>query len=101
MTKWADYCISAVRYNSEHSHIVRVKVHVDSGDKIGDPTEWIRSEVVSAIEARKTFLTITRSSNGNWKKGEDVRIILIGGIKYLRTDVNSKPSDNLENLPEY
>ncbi len=101
MTKWADYCISEVRYNSEHTHIVKVKVRVDMGDTIGSPTEWTRSEVVSAIEERKTFVTITHSSDSNWKKGEDARIILIGGIKYLRTDVNSKPSDNLGNLPEF
>jgi hypothetical protein len=101
MTKWADYCISAVRYNSEHTHIVKVKVHVDSGDQIGSPTEWPRSEVVFAIENRKTFVTITRSSDGKWSKGEDVRIITVGGVKYLRTDANSKASDNLGNLPEF
>lgn len=101
MTKWADYCISAVRYNSEHTHIVKVKVHVDSGDQIGSPTEWTRFEVVSTIENRKTFVTIARSSDGKWKKGEDVHIITVGGVKYLRTDANSKASDNLGNLPEF
>ena len=30
MTKWADYCISAVRYDEDETHIVKVKVHADS-----------------------------------------------------------------------
>ena len=100
MTKWADYCISAVRYNAEHTHIVKVKVHADMGDNLGNATEWTRTEVVSAIENKKTFVTITPSTDGKWKKGEDVRIITVGGVKYLRTDANSKASDNLGNLPE-
>ena len=29
MAKWADYGISAVRYNSEHTHIVRVRAYPD------------------------------------------------------------------------
>ncbi len=101
MAKWADYCISAVRYNAEHTHIVKVKVHTDMGDTLGNDTEWTRTDVVSAIENKKTFVTITRSTDGKWKKGEDVRIITIGGVKYLRTDANSKASDNLGNLPEF
>lgn len=99
--KWADYCISVVRYNAEHTHIVKVRVHADSGDTMGAATEWTRSEVVTAIDTRKTFVTITRSSDGKWSKGEDVRIVTVGGVKYIRTDANSKASDNLGNLPEF
>lgn len=101
MAKWADYCISAVRYNTEHTHIVKVKVHTYSGDAIGNATEWIRSEVVTAIEAGKTFVTITRTTDWKWNKGEDVRIITVNGVNYIRTDANSKASDNLGNLPEF
>ena len=100
MAKWADYCISAVRYNTERTHIVKVKVHIDNGDTIGNATEWTRSDVVTAIGAGKTFVTIT-STSGNWHKGEDVRSVTIGGVKYIRTDANSKASDNLGNLPEF
>jgi hypothetical protein len=99
--KWADYCISAVRYNSERMHIVKVMVHVDNGDTMGSEREWLRSEVVNAIENRKTFVTITKSGDGKWKKGEDVRVVTVSGPKYIRTDANSKASDNLGNLPEF
>jgi hypothetical protein len=101
MAKWADYCISAVRYNSEHTHIVKVKVHPDNGDTIGDATEWLRTDVITAIGNNKTFVTIVRSPEGKWKKGEDVRIVTINGTKYIRTDANNKASDNLGNLPEF
>ena len=33
--KWADYLISAVRYNAAETHIEKVRVHVDEGDKVG------------------------------------------------------------------
>lgn len=101
MAKWADYCISAVRYNVERTHIVKVKVHADTGDSIGNATDWARSDVVSAIESGKTFVTITRTSDEKWSKGEDVRPVTINGVKYIRTDANSKASDNLGNLPEF
>ena len=101
MAKWADYCISSVRYNAEHTHIVKVKVHNDSGDTIGAATEWTRSEVVTAIGSDKTFVTITQTTDRKWNKGEDVRIITVNGMKYIRTDANSRASDNLGNLPEF
>lgn len=99
--KWADYCISEVRYNAEHTHIVKVKIHVDNGETIGSPNESQRSEVVNAIQNGKTFVTIIRGTDSKWKKGEDVRIVTVNGTKYIRTDANSKASDNLGNLPEF
>ena len=32
MAKWADFAISAVRFNAAHTHIDRVKVHTDDGE---------------------------------------------------------------------
>lgn len=101
MAKWADYCISAVRYNTEHTHIDKVRVCPDLGDKLGNFSEIVRGDVVNAIERGNSFVTIYANSDGNWKKGEDVRIIIVGGEKYLRTDANSKAADNLGNLPEF
>jgi len=100
MTKWADYCISAVHYNTDHQHIVRTKVYEDNGDTLGTEKEWMRSEVVSAIEIGKTFITIFRKDD-KWAKGQEVRPITINGTKYIRTDANSRAADNLDNLPEY
>ena len=101
MTKWTDYCISAVRYDEDETHIIKVKVHVDNGDTIGDSSEWKREKVVSEIEGGTTFVTIFKGADGKWKKGQDVHIVKVNEKKYIRTDKNSRASDNLENLPEF
>ena len=101
MEKWADYGISAVRYDAEQTHILRVKAHEDKGDTIGTAVEQTRSEVVSAIERGKSFVTILRGADNKWKKGQDVHVITVNGVKYIRTDQNRRASDNLENLPEF
>jgi len=101
MTKWADYCISAVRYNEDETHIVKVKVHLDNSDTIGSSSEWTREKVVSAIEGGTTFVTIFKGNDGKWEKGQDVHVVKVNGKKYIRTDKNSRAADNLENLPEF
>ena len=101
MAKWADYCISEVSYNSEHTHIVKVSAREDKGDSLGSPSDWTRSQVVSALETNKTFITVTKGNDGKYIKGEDVRIITVNGVKYIRTDANSTAADNLGNLPEF
>jgi hypothetical protein len=99
--KWADYGISRRRYDSEKTHIVKVMVHEDNGETIARGEEWTRSQVISAIESGKTFVTILEGSDNKWKKGQPVRIIKVNGVKYIRTDENSKAADNLENLPDF
>lgn len=99
--KWADSCISEVRYNVDHTHIVKVKVHPDNGETIGSASESQRSDVVNAIQNGKIFVTIVRGIDSKWTKGEDVRVVTVNGTKYIRTDANSKASDNLGKLPEY
>lgn len=101
MDKWADYGISAVKYNDEKTHINKVKVHKDEGDAIGSAEIWLRSQVITSLEDDKTFVTIIKNSEGKWNKGEDVGIIKVNNNKYIRTDRNKISSDNLENLPEF
>jgi Protein of unknown function (DUF3892) len=101
MAKWADYCISAVKYNDSRTHIIAVQVRVHDGASISGATEWARGTVVSSIDDGKTFVTITMTSDGkNWNKGKDVHVVKVNNVKYIRTDSNNKASDNLENLPE-
>jgi hypothetical protein len=100
MAKWADYGISAVQYNREHTHIVKVRLQPDNGDSMGAVTEWSRSQVVTSLEAGRSFVTILQNG-GQWKRGEDVRTVTINGSKYIRTDSNSRAADNLGSLPEF
>jgi len=101
MAKWADYLISGVRYNAKRTHIEMVKVHKDLGDTVGPAQETPRSTVVANIQNGSSYMTIFKGANGNWKKGQDVRIIKVGNEEFIRTDANAIASDNLENLPEF
>jgi hypothetical protein len=99
--KWADFCISAVRYSVGHQHIDRVKVHVDSGESIGVAVEYTRQQVISLIKQGKSFLTIFRDNEGSWTKGQPVYVIRVNDVEYIKTVDNGKEQDNLENLPEF
>jgi len=100
MAKWADYGISAVQYDKDHKHIVKARVHHDSGEMIGSPIDIARSMIVSMIEDGKTFVTITKCNDSEWQKGQPVKIVTISNVKYIKTVENNKEFDNLENLPE-
>jgi len=101
MEKWADYLISAVQYDPEHLHIKKVRIHEDMGDKGGPASESSRREVIANIKSKKTYITIYKGQGNKWEKGEVVRIIVVDGTEYIRTDRNQKRSDNLGDLPEF
>ena len=101
MEKWADYCISSVKYDSKHTHIVGVKVHEDKGDTVGNAEEWTRIQVVSARERGRTFVTIFKGSDNQWHRGQDVDILIVNREKFIRTDRDQIAADNLEKLPEF
>ncbi len=100
MAKWADYGISAVRYNAGHTHIDRVRINQDNGDTFGAAAEHERAAIVKAIKGGVTFITIPYA-NGQWQKGQLVYIIKVNGVEYIKTVDNGLPRDNLENLPEF
>lgn len=100
MVKWADYCISAVRYNSKGTHIESAQVRKDNGDTIGDPKSWTRSQVIDALDKGYSFVTITKNGN-TWNRGADVHKVIVNNKKYIRTDKNQSASDNLGNLPRF
>lgn len=101
MTKWADYLISSVRYNFEHTHITHLYVHEDKGDSIGEGETYTRQTIVDAIGKGTTFVTVYKNSQGKYEKGQKVFVIKVKGVSYLKTTDNSKEEDNLENLPEF
>ena len=99
MEKWADYAISAVRFNGKGTYIDQVRVHKDKGNAIGDAEVWSREEIVSALEHDYTFITILNGNQGIWDEGQVVNIVQVDGNKYIRTDEVNNPSDSLNNLP--
>lgn len=100
MTKWADYLISAVRYNADDSHITHVRVHQDLGTTVGSPSAETRQAVIDSIDAGRSFKTIY-NQNGQWSRGEDVHVVPVNGVRYIRTDPDRTPDDNLGNLSRF
>lgn len=101
MAKWADYGISAVRYSDGHQHIACIRAHRDNGDSIGLEEIYERSQVVAAINRGTSFVTILKSGESKWLKGQPVIVVRINGVDYIKTTNNSQANDNLENLPEF
>ncbi len=100
--KWASYVITSVRFNSAGTHVeyVQVRDHED-GERLSAPTTQSRSEVVQLIEAGYTFCTSTKGSDGKWKYGAAVKIVVIDNEKYIRTKNDGIKKDNLDNLPAF
>jgi hypothetical protein len=99
--KWADYLISAVRYNEKETHIVKVRSHPDNVDSVVPPSEIDRATVVGRLGDGYTYATIYTSSNNKWKLGAHVREVDIDGTKYIRTDADRIKADNLGELPRF
>jgi len=99
MKKWADYLISAVQYNFQHTHIVKVYRHLDTGDNVVSLNIINRMIVVNDLNLRKTYKTIFKNNKDQWTQGEDVR--LIGSTGFITTDPNCTTRDNLGNLSEF
>ncbi|WP_423761108.1 DUF3892 domain-containing protein [Burkholderia sp. NLJ2] len=94
-----DYYVSAVEYNSDNSHISKLRVHeVGSDGKFKASVEMTRPQVIELINKKKTFSTMTRGTDGNWKAGAKLEIIPVT-TDYLKTERDSSTRDNLENLP--
>ena len=97
--KWADFLISKVGYDTNRTHIVKVRVHKDLGDNIGDTYDENRSTVVSNLKNDKTYCTIIKKEK--WAKGASVKIFPVHGKEFIKTKKNEIESDNLGELPEF
>jgi len=98
--KWADYGISAVRYDRQRVQIIRVKVHPDKGDMLGPPNEYDRTTILDALRRGVSFVTIT-ADEGNWHKGEPVMVLTLKDSLFLRTDQDEVAHDELARVPEF
>jgi len=94
-----DFCITAVRYSQDHSHIEFVIVNEEKPKEIGLNRMVSRAFVADLIRLNKaTFQTRVKTSEGKWAVGAPVHCI---EDIYLTTDKNNTKRDNLGNLPEF
>ncbi|WP_422723972.1 DUF3892 domain-containing protein [Hyalangium rubrum] len=97
MAKWADFIISAVRYDSSGTHIKALKVHVDDGRAhMPRGSIWTFEDVAREILNGHTFITTVRDPNeeGEYAPGAFVHLT-------LRTHQDKSRKDNLTNLPQF
>ncbi|MDY0082246.1 MAG: hypothetical protein RBR74_03605 [Ignavibacteriaceae bacterium] len=101
MSKWADFLISAIRYENEliKNSISYLKVHPDYGEEIGAGYTWTKEEVINAMYEGKTFYTIIKEKTGEWTKGSLVALITRNG-KSIITDSSTTDLDYFSNLQE-
>ena len=81
MTKWADYVIIAIRYKKEDSHIEKLRIMKDEGDKLAKEEKTVfRETVVVSIEKGITFVTAYKKGD-KWRKGDDVSVVKVNNKK--------------------
>ena len=97
MTKWADYLISEVSYDSNHL-ISKIKRYRDGGDSISDGEIIDRSILADSLGHGASYMTMYSSLN-KFRIGERVVYFRAFEHHYIRTDKNKVNSDNLGNLP--
>ncbi|MBS7814769.1 DUF3892 domain-containing protein [Wohlfahrtiimonas chitiniclastica] len=99
MSKWADFVIVAVKYDTNNEYITHVRRYRDTGTTLDELEIRSRDAIVNAINKGVTYVTATKNqSTGLWHKGSAVNIY---NDKYIRTSANTTKRDNLEGLPTF
>jgi hypothetical protein len=103
MSKWADYVITAVRYEQRDlKRIDVVEVRMDLGGRVGYAELWRREQILDAVNHdHETFITSSMAANGTWLRGAHVRIVRVNGLDTIRIDRDPVMNDDLGDLPEF
>lgn len=100
MTKWADYLISAVRYDTDRK-IVKAIQHEDNEGIVGEGIEVDRATIASNIEKGKKYMTVYSGPKNTWQMGKTINTFKVDGEYCIRIDKNKVSSDNLGDLVEF
>ncbi len=101
-TKWADYLISAVRFELGTNNSVGkyFKVWLDNIDCVDKSRTWSKEELLEALKNGKSIATIKQDADGKWIKGQDLSVYYMEGI-FIRIDPNTIYGDQLGNIEEF
>jgi hypothetical protein len=100
LQKWADYLISGVATDSNSNRIKKVEAHSDFGCMVCETAMFSRADVIANIKQGLTYSTVFRTPMGKWRKGDDVRLVTVDGVDFLRTDSQEVAGDQFDNVPE-
>lgn len=101
MDKWADYCITGVKYHPRRTAINEVLVWDDMGPNLANARYVPRQAVVDALDGGATCVTAFVGTDGKYYRGQDVRVLNTTHGRFIRTDRDHILTDNLNRLPEY
>jgi len=74
MNKWADYCVSQIKWNESGKRIEEFIIHEDNGDTLSSGINRDRKWVTQKINSSKTFCTVQYNEKGKWYKTSSIRI---------------------------
>ena len=100
--RWADYLISAVRYESgtDNRIIKYLKVHSDEIRFVGEGRTWSKTELLDALRNGKSIATIKKDKEGKWTKCHNVSLASYNE-SFIHSDFKNIPGDYLENISEF
>ncbi|GAB5513496.1 DUF3892 domain-containing protein [Rhodopirellula baltica] len=99
MDKWADYCITAVRYDRAETRITHVETHYFDGESLVSREVLDVTMVIRLIKRGISFITVTTEGlNQIPKKGQPVQLY---DHTFIRSVGNRFSEDNLEELPRF
>ncbi|HUA10408.1 MAG TPA: hypothetical protein VMA83_00205 [Solirubrobacteraceae bacterium] len=96
--KWADFLITAVRFNSAGTHIVFVEARADRG-AVGKACLLSRTEVIETLESGYTYCTAIESGASKWEMGAAVEIVTVHDQPFMKTAPDEIACDNLGDVP--
>jgi len=65
MDKWADFCVSQIKWNESGKQIEEFIVHEDTGGSLTSGTSKSRNWVIQKIDNNKTFCTVQLNETVN------------------------------------
>lgn len=100
MAKWADYIVTAVRFNTHGTHIEWLRCCKDNGDNLGSDQTFSRQQVIDAINKGTTFITAIKGADGRYYPGQSLFAYVMRS-HFLKTREDTSTKDNLDNMPRF
>ncbi len=97
-----EYWVSHIK--KRDNEIIQVNAFVNTIEGLKNPNLFYKDDVIKSIEEHDDswFTCVLKQKKGRkriWEKGSEIHIIQKNGKKFIRSNPDSKGSDNLEQLP--
>lgn len=96
-----EYWVSHKRMNEDNSRIKEVRAMTVTGKTLNPPLNYSRKDVIESIEKNNGWFTCQSKDKNTWTKKAEIHVIQVENEKFIRTDRDTTPSDNLGELPVF